>query len=98
MALKHANAVIVGAGAGGGVAAKELAAGGLSVVLLERGKWYTAADCRKDDLRNQRTSVLGNNSGPDEERNPRVVVDLNGQERVVLPSEGGYSNNAGCVG
>ena len=44
MALKHVNAVIVGAGAGGGVAAKELAAGGLSVVLLERGKWYTAAD------------------------------------------------------
>src|SRR5215475_9474985 len=64
MALKHVNAVIVGAGAGGGVAAKELAAGGLSVVLLERGKWYTAADCRKDDLRNQRTSALGNNSGP----------------------------------
>jgi choline dehydrogenase-like flavoprotein len=98
MALKHVNAVIVGAGAGGGVAAKELAAGGLSVVLLERGKWYSAADCRKDDLRNQRTSPLGNNSGPDEERNPRVVVDLNGQERVVLPSEGGYSNNAACVG
>jgi choline dehydrogenase-like flavoprotein len=98
MALKHVNAVIVGAGAGGGVAAKELAAGGLSVVLLERGKWYSAADCRKDDLRNQRTSPLGNNSGPDEERNPRVVVELNGQERVVLPSEGGYSNNAACVG
>jgi choline dehydrogenase-like flavoprotein len=98
MALKHVNAVIVGAGAGGGVTAKELAAGGLSVVLLERGKWYSAADCRKDDLRNQRTSVLGPNSGPDEERNPRVAVDLNGHERVVLPSEGSYSNNAACVG
>src|ERR1035437_1458668 len=98
MALKHVNAVIVGAGAGGGVAAQQLAAGGLSVVLLERGKWYTASDCRKDDLRNQRTSVLGNNSGPDEERNPRVVVDLKGQERVVLPSQGAYSNNAACVG
>ena len=56
MALKHVNAVIVGAGAGGGVVAKELAAAGLSVVLLERGKWYSAADCRKDDLRNQRTA------------------------------------------
>src|SRR4249920_264737 len=98
MALKHVNVVIVGAGAGGGIAAKELASAGLSVVLLERGKWYTAADCRKDDLRNQRTSPLGNNSGPDEERNPRVVVELDGQERVVLPSEGGYSNNAACVG
>ena len=40
MALKHVNAVIVGAGAGGGVVAKELAEAGLSVVLLERGKWY----------------------------------------------------------
>ncbi len=98
MALKHVNVVIVGAGAGGGIAAKELASAGLSVVLLERGKWYTAADCRKDDLRNQRTSPLGNNSGPDEERNPRVAVELDGQERVVLPSEGGYSNNAACVG
>jgi len=98
MALAHVNAVIVGAGAGGGVVAKELAEAGLSVVLLERGRWYTAADCRKDDLRNQRTSVLGNNSGPDDERNPRVAVDAKGNERIVLPSEGAYSNNAACVG
>jgi choline dehydrogenase-like flavoprotein len=97
MALKHVNAVIVGAGAGGGVVAKELATAGLSVVLLERGKWHSAADCRKDDLHNQRTSVLGNAFGPDEERNPRVLVDEQG-ERVLGPSEGGYSNNAACVG
>ncbi len=98
MALKHVNAVIIGAGAGGGVAAKELATAGLSVVLLERGKWYSAADCRKDDLRNQRTTVLGNAFGPDDERNPRVLVDENGQERIVRASESGYSNNAACVG
>lgn len=97
MALKRVNAVIVGAGAGGGVVAKELATAGLSVVLLERGKWYTAADCRKDDLRNQRTTALGNAFGPDDERNPRVLVDEQG-EHVVLASEGGYSNNAACVG
>ncbi len=96
--MKKVNVVVIGAGAGGGVAAKELATGGLSVVLLERGKWLTANDCRKDDLRNQRTSILGNNSGPDDEANPRVVVDLQGRERVVLPSQGGYSNNAACVG
>ena len=98
MGLKHVNAVIVGAGAGGGIVAKELATAGLSVVLLERGKWYTAADCRKDDLRNQRTSLLGNAFGPDEDRNPRVFVDLEGHESVVKPSEGGYNNNAACVG
>lgn len=83
MALKHVNAVIVGAGAGGGVVAKELSTAGLSVVLLERGKWYTAADCRKDDLRNQRTTVLGNAFGPDDERYPRVLVDEQGRERVL---------------
>jgi choline dehydrogenase-like flavoprotein len=98
MALRHVNAVIVGAGAGGGVVAKELSAAGLSVVLLERGKWHSAADCRKDDLFNQRTSVLGARFGPDEERNPRVLVDDQGREAIVAPSDGGYSNNAACVG
>jgi choline dehydrogenase-like flavoprotein len=98
MALKHVNAVIVGAGAGGGIVAKELAVAGLSVVLLERGKWYSAFECRKDDLRNQRTTALGNAFGPDDERNPRVFVDGEGREQVVRPSEAGYHNNAACVG
>ena len=98
MALKHVNAVVVGAGAGGGIVAKELAEAGLRVALLERGKWYTAFDCRKDDLRNQRTSVLGNAFGPDDDRNPRVVVDERGTEHLVKPSEGSYNNNAACVG
>ena len=98
MALKHVNAVVIGAGAGGGIVAKELATAGLSVVLLERGKWYTAFDCRKDDLRNQRTTVLGNAFGPNEERNPRVFVDEQGQEHLLKPSDGAYNNNAACVG
>ena len=71
---------------------------GLSVVLLERGKWYSAADCRKDDLYNQRTQVLGAKFGPDDERNPRVLVDQDGRETIVIASDGGYSNNAACVG
>jgi choline dehydrogenase-like flavoprotein len=96
--MKKVNAVVIGAGAGGGVVAKELAEAGMSVVLLERGRWYSAADCRKDDLRNQRTTVLGNGFGPEDEGNPRVIVDIQGRERVVAPSEGGYSNNAACVG
>lgn len=96
--MKKVNAVVIGAGAGGGVVAKELSEAGLSVVLFERGRWYTPADCRKDDLRNQRTTVLGNGFGPDDVGNPRVVVDVQGRERIVAPSEGGYSNNAACVG
>jgi len=96
--VNRVNAVVVGAGAGGGIVAKELAEAGLSVVLLERGKWYTAFDCRKDDLRNQRNSTLGNAFGPDDERNPRVAVDLKGRAHVVRASGPGYSNNAACVG
>ena len=97
MALKQVNAVVVGAGAGGGVVAKELACAGMSVVLLERGKWYTAFDCRKDDLRNQRSSFLGCAFGPDD-RNPRVAVDDAGHSRVIQPNDWAYSNNAACVG
>ena len=98
MALPHVNAVVIGAGAGGGIAAKELAEAGLRVVLLERGRFNTAYDCLKDDLRNQRVSALGNPFGPDDARNPRVLVDAQGKERIGLPSRGGYQNNAACVG
>jgi choline dehydrogenase-like flavoprotein len=96
--VKRVNAVVIGAGAAGGIVAKELSTAGLSVVLLERGKWYTPADCRKDDLRNQRTTFLGNAFGPEDEGNPRVWVDKNGAAHTVLPSEGAYQNNAACVG
>ena len=98
MALKHVSAVVIGAGAGGGIVAKELACAGLSVVLLERGKWYTAFDCRKDDLRNQRTTPLGCGFGPDDERYRRVVVEADGREEIVKPSNWAYNNNAACVG
>jgi choline dehydrogenase-like flavoprotein len=96
--MKRVNAVVIGAGAAGGIVAKELSTAGLSVVLLERGKWYTAADCRKDDLRNQRTTVLGNAFGPEDDGNPRVWIDKNRVAHTVLPSEGSYQNNAACVG
>jgi choline dehydrogenase-like flavoprotein len=96
--MKRVNAVIVGAGAAGGVVAKELATAGLSVVVFERGPWYTAHDCRKDDLRNQRVTELGNAFGPDDDGNSRVLVDSKGVAREILPSEGSYNNNAACVG
>ena len=35
----HADVVIVGAGAGGGVVARRLAEAGLDVVCLEQGEW-----------------------------------------------------------
>jgi choline dehydrogenase-like flavoprotein len=98
MRLKPVNAVVVGAGAGGGIVAKELACAGFTVALLERGKWYTAFDCRKDDLRNQRTTDLGCAFGPDDERYRRVVVSRDSSQQIVRPSDGDYNNNAACVG
>ena len=97
MALRHVNAVVVGAGAGGGVVAKELSEAGLSVVMLERGGWVSFEEHGQDELINQRTTVLGNAYGPDD-RSPRVVETGPGTWETVLPNEGGYSNNAACVG
>lgn len=98
MKNKHVNAIVVGAGAGGGIVAKELATAGLSVVLFERGGWVTYDDHNDDELISQRTTVLGNAFGPDNERHRRVVEHSDGSTRIVLPTEGGYSNNAACVG
>lgn len=98
MAMKHVNAVIVGAGAGGGVAAKELAEAGLSVVLLERGRWQGYDDHDDDELISQRTTVLGNAFGPPDDGRYRRVTGSGNSKRIVLPSEGGYGNNAACVG
>ena len=98
MALKRVNAVIVGAGAGGGVVAKELSEAGLSVVLLERGPWPSFEEHDHDELISQRTTVLGNAFGPDDARYRRVIANNDGTWRIVAPSDGGYNNNAACVG
>jgi choline dehydrogenase-like flavoprotein len=98
MKNKHVNVVIVGAGAGGGVVAKELAVAGLSVVLMERGDWVTYDAHNDDELMSQRTHPFRNPFGPDDRRHRRVFEHADGSIRVVLPSEGAYNNNAACVG
>ncbi|MHB9028589.1 MAG: NAD(P)-binding protein [Candidatus Latescibacterota bacterium] len=50
------NVCIVGAGAGGSVLAKELAEGGLSVVVLEAGPWL---DTREDFINDELTMLDG---------------------------------------
>ena len=98
MALPRVHAVVVGSGAGGGVAACVLAEAGLSVVVLEKGRWHSPFEERKDDLVNQRNASLGLAYGPDADKNPRVFVDPSGRERIVTPKDGAYQANASCVG
>jgi choline dehydrogenase-like flavoprotein len=97
MAHKHVNAIVVGAGAGGGIVARELSEAGLSVVLFERGGWVSFEEYGQDELQNQRTTVLGNAYGPDD-RHPRVHEEAPGRWSTVSPNHWGYGNNAACVG
>lgn len=99
MKLPEVDAVVIGAGAGGGIAAHELSKAGLRVVLLERGNLPAFHETGHDELRSQRTTVLGNAFGPDDERYSRLVKLGDDQEfRRVLPSQGEYGNVAAVVG
>ncbi|MFC2091008.1 GMC family oxidoreductase N-terminal domain-containing protein [Bacteroidota bacterium] len=98
MSKKHYNAIIVGAGAGGGVVAKELSAAGLTVALMERGDWPIYDKHIVDELISQRTFVLGSVSGPDWHKNPRVFVHPDGRRETLLPNDHRYSPLAACVG
>ena len=91
------DAIVIGAGAGGGIAAALLSESGARVLLLERGKPHSFAMEQTDHLRNHRLSQYGQNTGPGP-GNPRVFVDAQQQSHVVQPHEGQYHNNAVTVG
>ncbi len=95
--MSHYDAIIVGAGAGGGIAAGMLAEAGKKVLLLERGRLLSFEQVGRDHLRNQRLSQYGHNAGPDIDGNPRVYEDSNG-EVIVSPHDGRYNANAATVG
>jgi choline dehydrogenase-like flavoprotein len=92
------DAIVVGAGAGGGIAACVLAEAGHRVLLVERGPWLSARDLRPDHLRNSVTmfgfDVPG---GPPAAGNPRVLVTNRGDE-VVYPTDWRWNRNAMTVG
>ena len=92
--MSEFDAIVVGSGAGGGVAAAILAEAGKSVLLLERGRALSFDEVGRDHLRNQRLAIYGHNAGPDIAGNPRSTED----GRILRPHQPGYQNNAACVG
>ena len=94
---KKYDAIVIGAGAGGGVAAAKLAEAGKRVLLLERGHMQSFEETGRHHLKNQRVNAHGHNAGPGPEH-PRVAVDAAGVEKKVPPWDGRYHANAATVG
>ena len=95
----HYDAVVIGSGAGGGVAAHVLAAAGLSVLVVERGRALRAADIGWDPVRNHRTAVFGFGEDVTPPGHPRAVADAGGEgERAIGAADFGYHNNAIVLG
>jgi choline dehydrogenase-like flavoprotein len=96
--MSEYDAIVIGAGAAGGIVACVLAESGKHVLLLERGKNLSYAQIGRDHLRNHRLSLYGHNTGPDLEGNPRVFIDAAGDLHAVRPHQADYHNNAMTVG
>ena len=92
------DAIVIGSGAGGGVAACGLAESGRSVLVIEAGSWPSTETLAIDHLHNPRSFWnIEARSGPSDDGNPRVVETTAGS--IVLdPSDLRWSNNASTVG
>ena len=82
----HYDAVVIGSGPGGGVAAQTLAAAGHSVLVVERARPLPNSRLRGDHLHGKRNAVYTSVAGPGPQH-PRVAVhdgaDGRTHERVV---------------
>ncbi len=91
--------VIIGAGAGGGVAAQVIARSGARVLVCERGPFLGYDEVGREHLRNHRLPVYGFNTPPGRGAGPRVLVDAHGREHVlVYPSQPGFGGTPQTVG
>ncbi|MFJ3385080.1 MULTISPECIES: GMC oxidoreductase [unclassified Curtobacterium] len=92
------DAIVIGSGAGGGVAACGLAEAGRRVLVVEAGDWPAIDALARDHLRNPRSDWgLAPHSGPTDDRDVRVTDD--GRTRLpIRPAEPGWNNNAFTAG
>jgi len=95
--VTRADAVIVGAGASGGIVAKELATAGWNVVLLERGPWLK--EFGHVETRDSWTTGQGHVPfGPDPTEVRTVRASDRDKARVVEPRSGQYGTLPAMVG
>jgi choline dehydrogenase-like flavoprotein len=92
------DAIVIGSGAGGGVAACALTEAGRTVLLVERGDFPSSAFLAVDHLRNARTDVgFDHRTLPSSSDNPRTL--RYGEETTVLAaSDPRWGSNATTVG
>lgn len=92
------DAVVIGTGAGGGVAACALAESGRTVLIVERGDLPDVDFLATDHLRNARTDAgFDHRTAPTPGDDPRTF-ELDGRVMQLAPTDGRWGNNAMTVG
>jgi len=100
MSMESVDVAVVGAGAGGGIVANELARSGLRVVLFDRGRHFSAADFNHDELSDSQApwNRNGRRFGPDFAEIQTYRANPESPGRIVSSRDYDFSIVGWCVG